>query len=119
MALFNKKHVCPIQEETRVWLENALIWLINQFGLNKLMDKKILLPEKEFFPINFNGSRHVTYEILPILCEQMEINIKDIQIDFYKEGGMESKNDFGQSLFLQQYENENYSAGLYLGKNEE
>jgi hypothetical protein len=119
MPLFNKKIICPIQEETRVWLENALIWLINQFGLNKLINKKILLPEKEYFPINFDGLQHIVYEILPILCEQMEINIKDIQIDFYKEGGIEIKNDFGQSVFTQQYENKNYSTGLYFGKNEE
>jgi hypothetical protein len=119
MSLFNKQNICPIPEEKRVWLENALIWLINQFGLNKLLDKKTLLPEKEYFPINFDGLQHIANEILPILCEQMEIKINDIQINFYKEGGIESKNDFGQSIFTQQYQNKNYSAGLYFGKNEE
>lgn len=119
MPLFNKKVACPINEETRVWIENALIWLINQFGLDKLISKKILLPDTEYFPINFDGLQHVVYEVLPVLCEQMEINIKDIQIDFYKEGGMEFKNDFGQSLFTQQYKNKNYTTGLYFGKNEE
>lgn len=120
MRFFGKKKiVCPINEETRIWIENSLIWLINQFGDEKLINKKTLTPEKTFFPINFDGSKNVVFTLLPILCKQMEIEVDNIQIDFYNEKYIELNRGSHQPIFTQQFKDQNYSSGLYFGKSKD
>lgn len=120
MFNFSKnKNACPIDEENRIWIENSFIWLIHQFGENIVTKKKILLPIKEDFPIVFNGTEESAFSALKIVCRQMETNVDLIQLEFYKEKNTEINNEIGNSLFTQQYEDENYSVGLYLGKTEQ
>lgn len=116
--LFNKKDPkCPIDDKTRIWMEDALIWLINQFGEEKILSTQTLTPTKDFFPTHFDGTDTVAIGILPIVAQQMDVNPNNIKIEFYIEGPSPSQqlNDF--SPLLQQFEEDQYSAGQYLGKN--
>lgn len=113
----NKNNGCPIPEDTRIWMENALIWLINQFGEQKILTVKTLVPSQEDFPIQFNGTKQVAYDVLPIVAQKMDIEPSRINLDFYNEQLLQIKGDAGFTLYGQQYEDQNYSSGLYGGKN--
>ena len=119
MGFFKKKILCPIDENTRIWIENSMIWLIHQFEEKTLINVKTLIPTKEIFPVNFDGSEHCALEVLPILCRQMEITIDVVLINFYNDKIIELKNDSGHSLFTEQTIDENYSVGLYFGKSKD
>ena len=58
-GLFSKKqnNECPIDPEMRLWMENAFLWLANQFGLDNIATKSMLLPTPEHFPIRYDGSK--------------------------------------------------------------
>lgn len=111
-----KKNACPIPEDTRIWTENALIWLINQFGEEKILSIKTLLPSQEDFPIQFNGTEQIAHNILTIVAKQMDVDPSSIAINFYNEQLLEIKSNVGFTLYGQQYEDQNYSSGLYGGK---
>lgn len=116
-GFFKKKNnACPIPEETRIWMENALIWLINQFGEKKLLDDKTLIPSENDFPLQSIGTEKIAHDILPIIAKQMDVNPEIISIDFYNEQLIEIKGDMGNTIYGQQFEDENYSAGFYEGK---
>lgn len=109
----NKKPQCPIPEDIRIWMEDAFIWLIKQFGEQKIIELKLLLPTDTDFPIHFNGTEEVAYKLLPIVAQQMDVDTNDIELNFYNEQLLEIEGDLGHTLFGQQYEDEQYSAGLY------
>lgn len=111
------KNKCPIDEETRIWMENAMIWLINQYGESKLVDKITLLPIEQCFPFNFDGTELVASKVTSIVSLQMDIPFENIAISFYDNQLLEFKGDLGNSIFTEQYQNEIYASGLYQGKN--
>jgi hypothetical protein len=113
-----KKNNCPVSEDVRLWLENSLIWLIQQFGENKIRSVKTLLPlQKDFPAITFNGSEQMAHDLLSVVAKQMDTDPEKIKLDFYNEQLLEIRAETGFTLFGQQYEDQNYSSGLYAGKN--
>lgn len=115
----NNKPECPIPEDIRIWMEDAFIWLINQFGEQKVISIKMLLPTSESFPINFDGSEEVAHKSLQVLAKQMEVDANAITLSFYDDKIFEIEGGMGHSLFSQQYEEEKYSSGLYSGKTQD
>jgi len=55
MSWFTPK--CPVDKETREWIENAFGWLVDELGIETLRETTVVLPTEEFFPDVFDGSR--------------------------------------------------------------
>lgn len=115
----NKKNACPVSEDDRIWIENSLIWLMNQFNEETLLRKSILVPTAEYFPPLFTKTDDMAGDLLQIVSTQMDVEKDNIKIDYYNDSITEITNDLGGILFTQQYENETYSTGLYAGKDSE
>lgn len=98
-------------------MEDALIWLINQFGEEKILSTQTLTPTKDFFPTHFDGTDSHAISILSIVAQQMDVNPNGIKVEFYSEGTSPSQQLYETSILLQQFEEDQYSAGQYLGKN--
>ena len=109
---------CPVNSETRKWLEDCFIWFIENLGREKIKKVKVLTPTPDDFPIKYNGQEESAISTLKIVAKQMELNSEDILLDIYTEGQTEvdAGGVFGNRLFLQNVENENYSGGLYFGR---
>lgn len=85
--LFGKKTPeCPVDEETRIWIEQGMVWLCNEFGIVYVRNKRILVMSDEDFPVHYDGSTKSAYETLKIVADQMDINFDDILLHFYSEG---------------------------------
>ena len=41
---------CPIEEESREWVERRSAWIVEQFGPEKVLRCPVVLPTSEFFP---------------------------------------------------------------------
>jgi len=120
-GLFSKNNnECPIDPETRLWMENAFLWLATQFGHDNIVTKTMLLPTTEHFPIRYDGSKESLTRTAEIIANQMEINIAEINLDTYEENIQEFNGDFGNRIWTEVDKNsdEKMAAGLYFEKNE-
>jgi len=121
-ALFNKNNNDPlVNEETREWLENYFLWLIDSFGKENIKSRKVMLPHYNDFPIHYDGKKQSATDTLKIVALQMEINPDDINLIIYKEGeeAIDTGSVFGNRLFLENVKGQKYSAAQYYGKQED
>ncbi len=120
-GLFSKRQPeCPIDVNTRLWMEQAFVWLVQEFGPNNLLAKPMLFPTTEHFPIPYDGSKDSFIQTAHIVARQMEIDLQQLNLDLYNESVQEIKSDYGFSMFTQPDETSEIplAAGLYFGKNE-
>ncbi len=78
----------------------------------------MLWPIPDHFPVLLDGSEKMATGILDIVAKQMDANPDVIQLEFYNEQLLEFKGAMGNTIYGQQYENDQYSTGLYGGKHE-
>lgn len=118
-GLFGKSKgiVCPVSDEARKWLEASFRWLIAEFGAEYIRQRKVLSPEKTSFPFNVDHTENDAWNILDIVAKQMEIPLEAIDLTFYDQGLITYSGGQGNKIFSQQDATEQYSAGLYTGKN--
>lgn len=81
---WSKKVKCPITEEDRQWVEEALGWLVNVFGKETLLQKQPILPTKEQFSKELNGVKEDAEYLLNFLLDVMDIKGKEINLSFYQ-----------------------------------
>src|SRR5687768_6339678 len=110
--------ICPIDNDFRLWMEQAYLWLIQEFDEEKIKARNIFLPTPADFPFVYDGSEKSVTDTVTIVANAMEINPDDIQLDFFNEGLQELNSGTGYSIFTEQDENEENAAGRYFGKNE-
>jgi hypothetical protein len=112
---------CPISEKRRKWIDYVFLWFFHNFDKQKIINRKVLVPDFSDFPIKYSGDEISVWETLRIVATQMEVNTDDIQLEFYQEGITEISTGgaFGDRLFLKNEEAEKYSAGKYYGKQED
>jgi hypothetical protein len=91
---------CPVQEEIRIWLEGAFLQLLDFFGKEKTIHRKVLIPHFSDFPIQYNGSEQSAIKTLEIIATHMEIPIESIHLEFYDGGINEIKEDTRRSIFV-------------------
>ena len=123
LGLFDnsKKDSCPVDEETRLWLERCMLWLTSSFGKDSIKNRKVLIPDYKDFPIQYNGQHQTAFDTLKIIAPQMEINPDEIHLDIYKEGlqELDTGGAFGNRIFMKHEEGEKLSGGLYFGKEDD
>jgi hypothetical protein len=122
-GLFSKKNnnECPIDNNMRLWMENAFLWLATQFGHDNIATKPMLYPAPEHFPIHYDGSQDSLLKTAEIVARQMEIDINAISLETYEQNIQRFDGDLGYTLWseVDKDSEEKMAAGLYFGKSEE
>lgn len=122
-GLFSRKNndQCPIDNETRLWMENSFLWLATQFGHDNIATKPMLHPTPEHFPINYDGTMDSLLKTAEIIAYQMEIDITEVTLDIYEQNIQEFSGNFGHRIWteIDKDSEEKMSAGLYFDKNED
>lgn len=111
----------PINRDMRLWMESAYLWLVQEFGDLTLKNKKILLPDKQYFPVVYDGSMESLLQTASIVSQQMDIDLNEINIETYIEQTHEIPGDNGFSIFTEvdpDPDNTGLTTGRYFGKNE-
>lgn len=117
-GFFTGKATSPIDKETRIWMEEAFTWLVEEFDSSKLPERTIFLPTQEYFPINYSGAREAGNQTLEIIATAMEIDIDTIELEYFHSGIKEFAMGDGNIIFTQQDEKKKSAAGLYFEKDE-
>jgi hypothetical protein len=122
-GLFSNKNnkICPIDQEMRLWMENAFLWLATQFGQDTILTKKVFVPTPHDFPILYDGSQDSLIKTAKLVATQMEINLDQVNLQTYDENIKAFEGGMGNRLFTEvdKDSKEKLSAGLYFDKNEE
>jgi len=106
----NKKE--PLDYERRKYFENNLLWLIQEFPKPGIEDRQVICPTPENFPIQWNASEENANAACRIICENMQLNHNEIELDFYDNGMQEI--DMGTSvIFMENHPEDSIAAGLY------
>ena len=113
------RNECPVDEETRIWMENSLIWLMNQFSEEFLLKEKTLTPTDADFPVKLDHTEQSAFETLKIISSQMMIDPQSIDMNFYHQSPLHLNTGFGNTLITKTEENESTTAGLYHGRQED
>lgn len=121
-GLFSKKPPeCPIDTDTRLWMEQAFVWLVQEFEQNNILTKPLLFPTPEHFPIAYDGSKDSFVQTAQIIARQMEIDMEKINLDLYNESIQEIQGDHGFRMWTtpdDEGSTDQLTSGLYFGKNE-
>lgn len=98
----------PVKEDERKWIEEALHWMIEQFGRDFFLARRVILPEPAFFPDKFTGTEESVYALVARVCSYMEVNPNRLEVELFSDrDDTVSKHNLG---------GEDYSgaAGLYF-----
>lgn len=120
--LFSKQpdNQCPIDLDMRLWMENAFLWLAEQFGNDNIATKPMLLPTPEHFPIRYDGSIESLTQTAKIIAQQMEIDLTQINLHTYEQSIQEFEGDAGFRMWTEvdKETGGGLSAGIYFDKDE-
>ncbi len=115
-----KREDCPVPEQNRIWLEEAFLMLLDFFGREDTINRKVLIPHYTDFPVAYNGTPESAHETMKIIATQMEVPVESIELHLYEEGvgSISSGSPFDDSIFLKGDDADKGSAGLYWGQTE-
>jgi hypothetical protein len=81
MSWFTPK--CPVDPETKEWLENGFNWLIEELGAETLRSVEVVLPIEDYFPDPFAGSHGDIRRMVERICDYMDVDPKLLDLRFY------------------------------------
>jgi hypothetical protein len=81
MSWFTPK--CPVDADSKEWIENAFNWLIDAMGREILRDVEVVLPTEEYFPDAYDGSRTSIRRMVERVCGYMDVDPKNIELQFF------------------------------------
>lgn len=80
---FQSKPECPIDAQTREWVDQRWAWLESQFGQECSRKAPVVLPSPEFFPDRYDGSLDDARRILDRVCEFMHIDPHVVELSLH------------------------------------
>lgn len=113
------KNACPVDEQTRIWMEKSFQFLLGIFGRENTKNRKVLIPEKVDFPVQYDGSERAAYETLKIVANQMETPLERITLDFYDDHLRQITEGSPGGLYWGKGENDKFEISLVRTKLDE
>jgi hypothetical protein len=75
------KPKCPVDASRKAWTECRLAWLCQQFGLERMLKTKMLLPTDERFR-QFDGTEESARALFQTICEILDVPAEKIVLEF-------------------------------------
>lgn len=72
----------PVDAETKAWIDEAFVWLIDELGRDVLTSVDVILPVEDYFPDPYNGSRASIRRMLDRVCEYMDVDPALVEVRF-------------------------------------
>ena len=111
----------PLKDDRRQWVETSFHLLVDTFGKEAMLQRRVLRPHHSDFPIRYNGEPQAAQHTLEIVARQMEIDPAEIDLSFYQDTTriISAGTPFGGSLSAGIEEGEKSSDEIYFGKSED
>jgi HEAT repeats len=72
---------CPLDTYEKTWIEWRMRWLADQFGVDRLLCAKVVLPTDDFFPDAYGATPEDARKFLDRLCGFLAINPQTIRLE--------------------------------------
>jgi hypothetical protein len=73
----------PVNAEEKKWIEESFQWLLGTFGKDVFLKHKTILPEKTFFPDEYDGTEEAVDKIVNRVCGYMDVDPNIIEVEFF------------------------------------
>lgn len=77
---------CPVGAEDKAWIEESMLWLIEEFGRDALLNATVVLPTDEFFPDEFSEEEEDVRALVDRVCGYMGVDPERVELEFFTEG---------------------------------
>ena len=82
--MFRANATCPVDVETRAWIDGRFTWLIGQFGRER-PQSTVILPTADFFPDKFDGRYETVRLLFDRVCGYMGVDPNSVEISEYED----------------------------------
>jgi tetratricopeptide (TPR) repeat protein len=86
---FNRNSYIPkadkpgLNEEDRNWVEHNMLWLVEVFGLDRLINEPFFLPTFDYFPYKNLKEENQFRQLYDQLCRHWELNPDEIKVTIF------------------------------------
>jgi len=94
-----------VTPEVQAWLEGRVAWIAQQFGVERLRNAPVVLPNDGFFPDEYHGTEDDARKLFERVCGYMGIATNRVELRFYKVSTHQARNPYWDDWAL--------TAGLY------
>ncbi len=101
---------CPVNQHEKRWIEESMLWLVDQFGAQTLRQSVVILPTEDYFPEPYQGTEQCVRTVMARVCRYMRTDPDLLDLQIYYEG-MDSPGNPPLSLGV--VHRRSGSAGLY------
>lgn len=85
---------CPVEEEDKLWLEESMEWLLEEFGCDAFRGVTVVLPTDEFFPDSYSVDEDGARSLVDRVCEYMNVNPDLIELELFEDENRQARRDF-------------------------
>ena len=82
------KPTCPVDAETKAWIERRLDWLTQEFGIRRLVSHETMLPTPDFLPVNYDCTEDGIAELMRIVADHMDVDHSSLDLNFYEDNAI-------------------------------
>jgi hypothetical protein len=75
---------CPVRPAEQGWIERSMDWFLAEFGGQRLHGE-VVLPNDEYFPGDYRGTRDDVRAVLDKLCRHMGIDPARIRLEHHRD----------------------------------
>jgi hypothetical protein len=73
----------PVKPEVKQWVEARMGWLVEQFGWDRLVNGPTIVPNDEFFPDRFDGSKKSARAMFDRTSRYMDVDPTLVDLRFH------------------------------------
>jgi hypothetical protein len=74
---------CPVEADDKLWLEESMEWLLEEFGCDAFRAVAVILPTDEFFPDLYSGDEDDVWALLERVCGFMSVDPNLLELKFF------------------------------------
>ncbi len=74
---------CPVDGETKDWLEDCFLWFFEEFGETSFRESKLVLPTEEFIPELFSPGDNPIKDSLRRVCGFMNVEYESVRLRIF------------------------------------
>lgn len=84
---------CPVEAEDKLWLEESMEWLLEEFGSDTFRQVTVVLPTDQFFPDSYSADEDDARALVDRVCEYMSVKPDLIELEFFDDESRQARRD--------------------------
>jgi hypothetical protein len=83
---------CPVEADDKLWLEESMEWLLEEFGCDAFRAVTVVLPTDEFFPDSYSADEDDVWSLVERVCAYIDVDPDLIELEFFDDQRGELRN---------------------------